>query len=135
MTEAELESLDSAEVDSLLESTPLLYNTSPEVSLHSGHNTRQGDVNHSSDLQTHNVNTHKSIKQKLNNCLKVLGEMKTFMSTLQNDMTDLNTPKQEVHDLQESLQFHQGTEGEMQVHEKEMEAELTFLHKVVVNQD
>ena len=49
-------------------------------------------------------------------------------------MTDLKTVKQEVHYLQEFLQFHQGTVGEMQVCEKEMKAELMFLHKVVANQ-
>ena len=59
MTQAELESLDLAEVDSLLESTPVLCNTSPEVSLHAGCNTGQGDVNHSSDLEAHNVNKQK----------------------------------------------------------------------------
>ena len=105
MTQAELESLDLAEVDSLLESTPVLSNTSPKVNLHSGCNTRQGDVNHSSDLEPHNVNTHKSVQQKPDKMLKVMGEMKTSMCILQNDMTDLKTLKQEVHDLQESLQF------------------------------
>ena len=35
MTQAELESLDLAEVDSTLEGTPLLSNTSPEVRPHS----------------------------------------------------------------------------------------------------
>ena len=51
MTQAELGSLDPAEVDSLLENTPLLSNTSNEGRLHSGHNTRQADVTLSSDLE------------------------------------------------------------------------------------
>ena len=135
MTQAELESLDPAEVDSLLESTPLLSNTSPEARLHSGHNTEQEDVNHSSDLEPQDVNKCKSIKQKLDKLLKVMGEMKTLMSTLQVDMTDLKTLKQEVHDLKESLQFHEDTISEMQVHEKEMKTELMFLCKVVANRD
>ena len=75
------------------------------MSLHSGCNTGQGDVNNSSDLELHNVNTHRSIEQKHDKLLKVMGEMKTTMSTLQDDMTDLKTLRQEVHDLQESLQF------------------------------
>ena len=135
MTHAELESLDPAEVDSLLESTPLLSNTSPEVRLHSGHNTGQGDVNHSSDLEPQDVNKCKSVKQKLDKLLKVMGEMKSLMSTFQADLTDLQTLKQEVHDLKESLQFHEGTVSEMQVPEKEMKTELMFLCKVVANQD
>ena len=61
--------------------------------------------------------------------------MKSLMSTVQADMADLKTLKQEVHDLKESLQFHEGVVGEMQVHEKEMKTELTFLQKVVANQD
>ena len=100
---------------------------------HSGHNTRQGDVNHSSHLEPQDVNKCKSIEQKLDKLLKVMGEMKTSMSTLQADMTDLKTLKQEVHDLKESLQFHEVTVGEVQVCEKEMKTELTFLHKVVAN--
>ena len=64
-----------------------------------------------------------------------MGEMKTLMSTLQADMTDLKTLKQEVHDFKESLQFHEGTVGEMQACEKEIKTELTFLCKVVANQD
>ena len=93
MTQAELAPLDPAEVDSLLESTPLLSSTSPEARPCSGHNTRQGDVNHSSDLEPQVVNKCKSIKQKLDKLLKVIGEMKTSMSTLQADMTDLKTLK------------------------------------------
>ena len=42
MTQAKLESLDLAEVGPLLESTPLLSNTSPEGKPHSSHNTGQG---------------------------------------------------------------------------------------------
>ena len=64
MTQAGLESLDLAKVDSLLECTPLLSNTSPEVRLHSGHNTRHRDVNHSSDLEPQDVNKCKSIGTK-----------------------------------------------------------------------
>ena len=71
MTQAELESSDLAEVDSLLESTPLLSNTSPEVRPHSGHNIRQRDVNHSSDLEPQDVNKCKSVKQILINFLKL----------------------------------------------------------------
>ena len=50
-------------------------------------------------------------------------------------MTDLKTYMQEAHDLKDSLQFHEGTVSKMQVCEKEMKTELTFLHKVVGNQD
>ena len=135
MTQAELESSDLAEVNSLLECTPLLSNTSPETRPHSGHNTRQGDVNHSSDLEPQDVNKCKSIEQKHDKLLKVISEMKFLVSTLQADMTDLKTLKQEVYYLKESLQFHEGTVGEMQVHEKEMKTELMLLCKVVANQD
>ena len=47
-----------------------------------------------------------------------MDEMKTLMSILPADMTDLKTLEQEVHDLKESLQFHEGTVGEMHIHER-----------------